>query len=258
MATLQDDAVRFVQIEVSTICNYQCFYCAGRDMPQRHMPMEVFRRILHKLPQRPIRVSLQGEGEPMAHPGFWQMADEITAQGKVPYTITNGSLIRDPARVVRTFPEIGISIDTLDPEEAQRIGRLKLARMLRKFDALLQHMPPERVIVHTVRYGQPLDDLLLFLKERGIRHHVVQPLQTKADYSARYPQMVAAQEHRYHFNCSYIRSGFMRFYTLDGVEMPCCFIKDASKFVSTSHIAAELAAQRVPAACTGCREIELH
>ena len=31
----------------------------------------------------------------------------------------------------------------------------------------------------------------------------------------------------------------MRYYSIQGQEMPCCFIKDASKFVSTEHIASE-------------------
>lgn len=50
-----------------------------------------FMSILERLPDEVRYVSLQGEGEPTAHPRLWDMAAEVMRQRRVPYTITNGS-----------------------------------------------------------------------------------------------------------------------------------------------------------------------
>lgn len=47
----------------------------------------------------------------------------------------------------------------------------------------------------------------------------------------------------------------MRYYDIRGNEMPCPFIKDFHKFVSTTHIVDQLAQSNVPLSCTGCRVI---
>mgnify|MGYP002336518558 CR=1 FL=1 len=91
-------------------------------MPQRHMPLPLFRDILSRLPPGQHTVSLQGEGEPLTHPEFWEMVKLVEQRGCIPYTITNGSKI-DPERMGLYFPWIGVSLDTLDADEAQRIGR---------------------------------------------------------------------------------------------------------------------------------------
>lgn len=246
--------VRFVQIEITTICNFQCFYCAGRDMPQTHMPMERFTEILQSLPSGSYIVSLQGEGEPTAHPKFWEMAGLVTKLGKIPYTITNGSVI-DASRAAVTLPRIGVSLDTLDPVEADQIGRYKLHKVLANLDALIAGMGPDRILIHTVDYGQAIQPLRDYLIARGMRSHVVQPLQAKADYSYRYPGLMRASTTEYHYQCRYINERFMRFYDINGNHMPCGFIKDHRIFVSTDYIAQALLQSKVPESCVGCREI---
>ena len=125
-----------IQIEVTTKCNYECFYCAGRDLPQQHLDMALFARILEGIPPGKHRISLQGEGEPTMHPNFWEMVETVIALGHMPYTITNGSLM-NAEKIAKYFPRIGISLDTVDPAEAQRIKRYKLDKMLGKLDELL-------------------------------------------------------------------------------------------------------------------------
>lgn len=246
----------YAQIEITTVCNYRCFYCAGRDMPQEHMTWACFEDVLARLPEGRYTVSLQGEGEPMAHRDFWRMAERVAALGKVPFTITNGSLLRHPERVAARFETIGVSIDTLDPAEAERIGRLRLARVLKNLERLLAHMGAERVIVHTVDYGQPLAALREHLRRLGLQWQITQGVQQKPDYSYRYPQLVKlVRPSDYTYDCRYIAERSMRYYDVRGREMPCCFIKDLRGFQSADHIAAELAARRVPGCCTGCREI---
>ena len=115
----------FFQFEVTTHCTFICFYCAGRDMPQKHMDWDIFERLLAGLPQGRHVVSLQGEGEPTLHPRFWDMAAAVRRCGYEPTTITNGYEI-DVARMAAEMQTVAVSLDTLDEAEATRIGRLKL------------------------------------------------------------------------------------------------------------------------------------
>jgi len=245
--------VPFVQIEVTTICNFRCFYCAGRDMAQTHMPWERFIGILDSLGPAKQQVSLQGEGEPTAHPQFWKMVDAIRARGKEPYTITNCSLI-DVERAGASFRSIGVSIDTLDKTEADRIGRYKLDRVLERFEALVRVLGSRRVLVHTVDYGQDITGVKSYLHGLGVPHHV-QPLQWKEDYQRHYADAMPIVGWQHRGRCSYIDQPRMRYFNMDGVEMPCCYIKDASKFASIAELERDFEHKVVPMACIGCHQI---
>lgn len=244
------------QIEITTHCNYECFYCAGRAMPQQHMGWDDFLGILARLPAPTRAVSLQGEGEPTTHPRFWEMAREVAQRGWLPTTISNGSHL-DIDMAARWLADIGISLDTVDADEATRIGRYKLHKVLPTVERLLAAVGPRRLFVITTDYGQPLAALRHWLAERGIRRHLVQPLQSKEDYAGRYRDRAPLRAWRYHYRCRYIEAPSMRFFDLAGTMMPCCFIKDTRRFASIEAIAAALQAREVPACCQGCREITL-
>src|SRR5581483_11858571 len=105
-----------LQFEITTRCNFDCFYCAGRAMRQGDMPFGTFKDLLGCHVARngvPSRVSLQGEGEPTLHHDFFRMAEYVRALGSTPYTITNGTY-KHPERFVGLFPRVGVSVDTLD------------------------------------------------------------------------------------------------------------------------------------------------
>ncbi|GAP35123.1 radical SAM protein [Piscinibacter sakaiensis] len=270
-------AAPFVQVELTTVCNYACVYCAGRAMPQRHMDDAVFADVLRRLPAGPPggTVSLQGEGEPTLHPRFWALVDAVQAHGWTPYTITNGTRV-EPARFAAAFPRLGVSVDTLDEALSARIGRPHLAKVLANLDALCAALGPARLIVHSVDLGQPLGPLRAWLAARGIAHEV-QPLQRKPDYRRHYPAAAAepalaavlpglaaadpaaligwARPPRPR-RCDYLERPRMRFFTIDGVELPCCFIKDVPPDFSAEATRAALAAGRLPATCAGCRMLD--
>lgn len=243
----------FIQIEISTLCNFACFYCAGRDMAQEYMSLVRFDEILDRLPPDQHVVCLQGEGEPMLHPDFWTMVERLQSRHHTPYTITNGTRI-DAARIAATFPRIAISIDTLDPAEAERIGRKKLDKVLRNLDRLIGAMGASRLVVMTVDYGQPLGELKAFVQAKGIGEHIVQPLQIKDDYRRRYPEF-AVPATDYTYRCRYLEQPLQRTYGMDGSEYPCCYIKDPAGFTSIEVLRAALARKTIPPCCSGCREI---
>lgn len=244
-----------VQIEITTKCNFECFYCAGRHMPQKNMSLEQYEQVLKKLGSQPLSVSLQGEGEPTAHPEFWAMVDKLIALGHWPYTITNASLI-DADEAARKFPTIGVSVDTMDEAEAQRIGRYKLPNVLQRVQALVGAMGASRVLVHTVAYGQDIAPVADFVQALGARH-IVQPIQAKPDYAKHYGRELPVSFWRHQKQCRYLEQPLMRYFAVDGREAPCCYIKDMSLFTTTQDLKATLAGGKVPGACTGCREIAI-
>jgi hypothetical protein len=83
----------------------------------------------------------------------------------------------DVERVARFFPVIGVSLDTVDMAEADRIGRTKLATVMDNLARLSNLLTPSRLIIHTVNYGQPLGDLKACLRDLGLTRHIIQNLQ---------------------------------------------------------------------------------
>ena len=266
------------QLEITTRCNYGCFYCAGRDMPQQDMAWDTFTDIVDGIDtsgsEGGATVSLQGEGEPTLHPRFWDMVAYVHRKGHMPYSIINGSRV-DVARVARWFPQIGVSLDTLDPAIAEKIGRYNLPKVLANLEALCAAMGPQRIVLMTVNLGQTLDELKAWAQQRGFASHVVQPLKTKADYARRYekhlvravptglqtaqaaaaPEIAAAAP--VPRSCRFLHQDLMRYYTVTGLALPCCFIKDTEGIESIASLQTSLAQGHVPKGCAGCDELRV-
>ncbi|MEJ2177195.1 MAG: radical SAM/SPASM domain-containing protein [Gammaproteobacteria bacterium] len=88
----------WIQVEVSAICNASCAYCVltcykdqwGGDL----MDMQTFESLKPSFALTDL-VFLQGWGEPLLHPQFWDMVREVKSAGaKVGFT-TNGMPLTD-------------------------------------------------------------------------------------------------------------------------------------------------------------------
>ncbi|NTV13883.1 MAG: GNAT family N-acetyltransferase [Desulfobulbaceae bacterium] len=112
----------FLNVEPTTRCNFRCWYCIGRHMKQRDIRKEDFAKVLENAPT--IRsIALVGEGEPLLHPEFFEMAGMAVASGKKVVIISNGSLLNDEN--VKKLCESGvayvsISLDSTDPTRFAR------------------------------------------------------------------------------------------------------------------------------------------
>src|SRR5437016_4171167 len=110
----------FLQIEPTTKCNFTCGFCAGRHMPQANMEVERLEQIVSAV-EGLRHVELQGEGEPMLHPRFFEMARIIRRMhpaAKISL-ITNGSLLNEEnvARIIDIgFHKISVSIESPNHE----------------------------------------------------------------------------------------------------------------------------------------------
>lgn len=139
----------------------------------------------------------------------------------------------------------------MNAEEAASIGRHNLERVLDFVDSLHGKL---ELTIFTVAVSASAQQVRHWCRARGLRH-VVQPLQSKDDYSRRYPQRIQLRRQPTAFRCSYLEQDRMRYYDLAGREMHCCFIKDASKFEPVSTLRADLAFRMAPSACLGCAHL---
>lgn len=108
----------FLNIEPTTRCNFNCWYCVGRHMKQEDIEVGNFAKVLDHFPS--VRtIALVGEGEPLMHKGFFEMADMARARGIKVMIITNGSTLS--SSIVKKLCEseiayLSVSIDSADPE----------------------------------------------------------------------------------------------------------------------------------------------
>lgn len=245
------------QIEISTHCQFNCFYCAGREMPQKHMDMDMFESILNVIPRDITSAILQGEGEPFLNKNIWAMCRKLGQINITPYTITNGGFSFTTAflhKIKKYFPRIGISIDTINPVFSEKIGRFKLHKILDSLNKLLAVYQPDEIDIYTVILSKDnVNEVKRYITKYGNINHIVQGLQIKDDYVKKYPFNI--RNLAYNYRCRYIENDLMRFYNINGIEMPCCFIKDTSSYKSINHTRTLLNNKQLPLSCSGCREI---
>lgn len=228
-------------------------------MEQKNMSMSAFMNVLDSAPEGLEVVSLQGEGEPLLNKDIWRMAREVKERSIETYTITNASYSltdRFYRLIDNHFDRIGISLDTVNRPFADRIGRFGLNKTMSTIEKLVDRLGPDRVDIYSVALTKKsLSEVRRYVNRlKGVRH-IIQPLQRKSDYQINYT--IESLPGNYSYQCRYISNDIMRFFNIDGIEMPCCYIKNVSNFISIADIRARLADKVVPECCAGCREIVL-
>jgi MoaA/NifB/PqqE/SkfB family radical SAM enzyme len=118
----------WIQVEVTTDCNAACIYCPRtvyrNSWKDRHLPLETFRK-LRPVMGRTRHLHLQGWGEPLLHPFFFEMVAMGKAAGCQVGTTTNGMLLNKEGieRVVQSeLDMIAFSLAGTD-EENDRIRK---------------------------------------------------------------------------------------------------------------------------------------
>lgn len=197
--------VRFAQIEPTTRCNFTCGFCAGRVMPQEDLSWETFQATLDALPDLE-HVELQGEGESLLHPSFFDMVEALRArQIKISF-ISNGSLLSERAvdrLLTAGIEKINVSIESADADTFRDIRGGKLEKVIRN----LEHLMAERrrrglqrpVVGFSVTVLKRTRDarhgIYALYKQLGLDGGItLQPLQTMPAYARHYGPEMEAQE----------------------------------------------------------------
>lgn len=91
---------RIVQVEVTSACQLRCTFCARTALADRwinaHLSWEAFSALLPHAASMEL-VHLQGWGEPLLHPRFWDMAAALKQAGCRVSVTTNGMLLDEAA-----------------------------------------------------------------------------------------------------------------------------------------------------------------
>lgn len=116
-ARLWSKTPTMINIEPTTRCNFSCWYCVGRHMQQDDIRLEDFGRMLDNFPEVKT-IALVGEGEPLMHKDFFDMAQMAKDRGIRVMIISNGSAFSQS--VIKKLCEtevayVSISIDSFDP-----------------------------------------------------------------------------------------------------------------------------------------------
>jgi MoaA/NifB/PqqE/SkfB family radical SAM enzyme len=118
-ARLWTDATQILNLEPTTFCNFNCWYCVGRHMKQEHLTYENFVKIIDRASPSLKHLALVGEGEPIMNKKFFDMVKYAKARGLRVGLTTNGSMFSQSN--VKKICDVGvdylqISIDSSDPK----------------------------------------------------------------------------------------------------------------------------------------------
>lgn len=185
---------RYVQIEPVGQCNLRCQMCpipfrqdGPPNGPPAFMQFDTFQRIIDELPELE-HLHLQGLGEPMMHPRFFDMVAYAATRGVRVTTNTNITLVLNPCRAESTvacgLECIHISVDGATPATYERIRkRAKFDRLLRNLELLCEARsraasPPRLRLVSVVMRQNlhELADLVRFAHRWSIKEMFVQHL----------------------------------------------------------------------------------
>lgn len=199
--------VPFLQVEPTTRCNYTCGFCAGRHMPQADLDFGHFERLLAGV-EGVEHIELQGEGEPLLHPRFFDMI--AAARRKFPGVgismISNGSMFtaENIAQILdHGIARIFVSMESADDEKFQAIRGGKLERVRRGIRALLAERDARGLAAPTIGIAvtvlrstvdDPFDTIAPLYRELRLDGGItVQQLQAMPQYVRHYDEAMRGE-----------------------------------------------------------------
>lgn len=145
---------RIVQVEVTSTCQLRCTFCARTVLADRwvnaHLPWEAFSPLLPHAAHMEL-VHLQGWGEPLLHPRFWDMAAALKQAGCRVSLTTNAMLLDEEA--VREACRLGLDLVAVSVAGARSVTNdsLRLGSSLERIAAhvsrLCEQKPRPRVVL---------------------------------------------------------------------------------------------------------------
>ena len=193
------EPLRFLQIEPTTRCNFTCGFCAGRAMPQTDLGAATYAATLAAFPAL-SHIELQGEGESLMHPRFFEMVADARARGVRISLISNGSYLSQPNvdKILELGIErISISIESADEGLFRKIRGGRLDKVKRGIETLIQTRTARGLdrpsvgfsITVLQRTRGELPAIIALYEQLGLDGGVtIQPLERKADYAKGYDE----------------------------------------------------------------------
>jgi MoaA/NifB/PqqE/SkfB family radical SAM enzyme len=197
-------ALTHIQIEPTTRCNFTCSFCCGRYMEQSDIDFARYEQILAAAPDLQ-HIELQGEGESLMHPRFFDMVRLARERGARVSLISNGSYLTPTA--IEQILDVGIekisvSLESADPVTFRHLRGGKLDKVVRGIEGLMEARrarglgkPVVGFAITVLRDTQDhLAGILELYKKLGLDGGVtLQPLQSMPVYVQNYPLALSRQ-----------------------------------------------------------------
>ena len=199
--------LRFLQVEPTTRCNYRCGFCAGRHLPQGDLDPQRLREFLAGI-EGLEHVELQGEGEPLLHPRFFDLATAVRERFPAAglSLITNGSLFSDEhidGLLRHGFARVFVSMESADAERFRQIRGGRFERVAQGVAALMAERRRRNLALPTVGLAvtvlrdtvdEATDSVLPFYRAHALDGGItIQPLQPMPQYLRFYDAEMRAQ-----------------------------------------------------------------
>ncbi len=163
-------SLRYLELLLTDRCNLRCRHCYRGEAGLRDLPLETAWRVAGEFEaMQGLRLLLSG-GEPLLHPGFWELNERLGDLPVRSVLLSNGTLI-DAATAKRLrVHEVQLSIDGLEPGHDLLRGTGTFRRVLAALGRLRERGIAVSVatMVHTGNLDQ-FDALGKLLQERGVK-----------------------------------------------------------------------------------------
>jgi len=172
----------YIQIEPTLRCNLDCTFCSSdiRGRTDKNMTLEEFKKILSQFPMLDS-INLQGVGEPLLNPEFFEMIKYAKTKNIWVYSITNATFVNEKMaqKIIESGIDVlGISLDGVKKEtyESARING-KFEQVIKNIKILTDTIKkansshPEvliTVVANTNNISE-LPDLIKLAKELGVK-----------------------------------------------------------------------------------------
>ena len=141
---------KFLQVEVVGQCNLRCRMCPiqfRRDGPPHGPPafmeFDLFARLLGQFPELE-RLQLQGLGEPMMHPRFFDMVEMAVARGIAVSTNTNLTYLNEHRAELCVASGLGELHASIDGATAETFERIRIRAHFDQVVGNLEHLVAAR------------------------------------------------------------------------------------------------------------------
>ena len=157
-----------VYLDITYSCNWNCQFC-NLKYPSEMLPLKVFQRILTELKNAEVfEVTLFG-GEPLLHPDFFRIAEEIYKTGFYINFVSNGMLIsKENINLIKQFfKEASISLHGFEDTHDKLAGiKGAFKKVIKSLDLLSENgLTTEICVTITAINLDEIPQLMKFLLE---------------------------------------------------------------------------------------------
>jgi MoaA/NifB/PqqE/SkfB family radical SAM enzyme len=165
-----DPSLRYLELQITGRCNLRCRHCYLGEAQSQDLALDRIQKVLEEFEEiQGLRLLISG-GEPLLHPGFWEMNERLPDFAFRSVLLSNGTLITPETARRLHVHEVQVSLDGMEEGHESIRGRGTFEKALRAIGSLQE--AGTRVSVATMIHRTNLEEfdrLRDFLESRQIK-----------------------------------------------------------------------------------------